>query len=118
MYAKNVLLDKSVDFAVKIVRLGQELVNQKEFVISKQITRSGTSIGANAHEAVHGSSKADFIAKLFIALKEAAETEYWLQILIKSELIDKNMGESMINDCVELKRIIIATINTVRNNER
>ena len=87
-----------------------------ESVISKQILRSGTSIGANINEAQYGNSKADFIAKLHIALKETAETEYWLHILQKSEYLDDSMAASMLNDCLEIKRILITSINTAKNN--
>ncbi|WP_368124672.1 four helix bundle protein, partial [Bacteroides faecis] len=84
----NVVKDKSLEFAVRIVNLYKFLVNeQKEFVMSKQILRSGTSIGANIREAEQAQSRADFINKLNIALKEANETEYWLELLIRTEYI-------------------------------
>lgn len=83
--------------------------------MSKQILRSGMSIGANINEAQYGSSKADFIAKLHIALKETAETEYWLYILEKSDYLDENMASSLLNDCLEIKRILIAAINTAKS---
>ena len=85
-------------------------------MLSKQILRSGTSIGANINEAQYGNSKADFIAKLHIALKETAETEYWLHILQKSDYLDDNMASSLLNDCLEIKRIMIASINTAKDN--
>ena len=78
--------------------------------------RSGTSIGANINEANYGQSKADFIAKLHIALKETAETEYWLRLLMMSEYITCEMGNSLLNDCLEIKRILISSINTAKNN--
>ena len=78
--------------------------------------RSGTSIGANANEAVYGSSKADFIAKLQISLKETAETEYWLRLLILSEYLTEAEGNSLLEDCMEIKRILIATLNTVKKH--
>ncbi len=87
-----------------------------ETVISKQILRSGTSIGANVNEAQYGNSKADFIAKLHIALKETAETEYWLHILEKSEFLDSNMASSLLGDCLEIKRILIVSINTAKQS--
>ena len=87
----NVVKDKSLEFAVRIVNLYKFLVNeQKEFVMSKQILRSGTSIGANIREAEQAQSRADFINKLNIALKEANETEYWLELLIRTEYITGN----------------------------
>lgn len=103
----NPLLDKSLAFAARIVKLYQYLVKEKnESIISKQIIRSGTSIGANANEAAYGVSPADFIAKMQIALKETAETEYWLRLLILTDYIEKSHGESMLNDCLEIKRYL------------
>ena len=87
---ENILIDKSISFAARIVKLNQYLIkNKKETIISKQIVRSGTSIGANINEANYGQSKADFISKMHIALKETAETEYWIKLLYKSEYIDE-----------------------------
>lgn len=114
----NILIDKSIDFGARIVILHRYLVKMKhETVISKQILRSGTSIGANINEAQYGNSKADFIAKLHIALKETAETEYWLHVLEKSDYLDTNMASSVLNDCLEIKRILIASINTAKQKE-
>ena len=114
----NLLIDKSVAFAVRIVKLHQYLIkNKKESIISKQIVRSGTSIGANINEANYGQSKADFISKLHIALKEAAETEYWLKVLTQSDYLSNEMGDSLLHDCMELKRILIASINTAKTNQ-
>ena len=116
--ANSVILDKSLSFAARIVKLHKYLVKEKkETVISKQIIRSGTSIGANANEAVYGVSKADFIAKLQISLKETAETEYWLRLLVLSEYISEKEGESLLNDCLEIKRILVATLNTAKSNK-
>ncbi len=112
---ENILIEKSIDFGARIVKLHRYLVKTKhEAVLSKQILRSGTSIGANINEAQYGSSKADFIAKLHIALKETAETEYWLHILERSAYLDENTAASMLNDCLEIKRILIASINTAK----
>ena len=114
----NILIDKSIDFGARIVKLHRYLVKTKhETVISKQILRSGTSIGANINEAQYGNSKADFIAKLHIALKETAETEYWLHLLEKSDYLDTNMASSVLNDCLEIKRILIASINTAKQKD-
>ena len=111
-------MDKSVDFAARIVKLHRYLVtNKHEGVLSKQILRSGTSIGANISEAQYGNSKADFIAKLHIALKETAETEYWLHVLRKSDYLDDSMASSLINDCLEIKRILISSINTAKSKQ-
>ena len=115
---ENLLIDKSIAFAARIVKLHQHLVkNKKETIISKQIVRSGTSIGANINEANYGQSKADFISKMHIALKEAAETEYWLRLLMMSEYITNDTGQSLLNDCLEIKRILIASINTAKENK-
>ena len=115
---ENTLSDKSIDFGARIVKLHRYLVQSKhETVLSKQILRSGTSIGANIHEAQYGNSKADFIAKLHIALKETAETEYWLRLLEKSEYLEEQQAVSLLNDCLEIKRILIASINTAKGNE-
>ena len=115
---ENILIDKSIDFASRIIKLQKYLVkNKKESVISKQIVRSGTSIGANINEANYGQSKADFISKLHISLKETAETEYWLRLLIKSELLTLKEGESMLDDCLEIKRLLVASINTAKENK-
>ncbi|MDY4755979.1 MAG: four helix bundle protein [Candidatus Faecousia sp.] len=112
---ENILIDKSIDFAARIIKLQQYLLKtKKETVISKQIVRSGTSIGANIHEANYGQSKADFVAKLHIALKETAETEYWLKLLLASEYLSAEMGESLLKDCQELKKLLIASINTAK----
>lgn len=115
---ENILIEKSIDFGARIVKLHQYLLKSKhESVISKQILRSGTSIGANVNEAQYGNSKADFIAKLHISLKEAAETEYWLLVLKKSGILDDKTASSMLNDCLELKRILISSISTAKNNK-
>ena len=114
---ENLLIDKSIAFAAQIIKLHKYLIKtQKEIVISKQIVRSGTSIGANINEANYGQSKADFISKMHIALKEAAETEYWLKLLLASAYISEEMGESLLKDCLELKKILIASINTAKGN--
>lgn len=116
---ENVLIDKSIVFAARIIKLHRYLIkNKKETIISKQIVRSGTSIGANINEANYGQSKADFIAKLHIALKETAETEYWLRLLVMSEYITADMGKSLLEDCLEIKRILIASINTAKGDSK
>ena len=115
----NPLLEKSLKFAARIVKLYQYLIKEKrETVISKQIVRSGTSIGANANEAVYGISTADFIAKLQISLKETAETEYWLRLLILTDYIERSHGESMLNDCLEIKKILTASLKTAKENKK
>ena len=117
MSQDSVILNKTLKFAARIVKLYQYLSKQKhETVISKQIVRSGTSIGANANEAIYGVSKADFIAKLQISLKETAETEYWLKLLVMSEYLTEAEGQSLIDDCLEIKRILVSSLKTAREN--
>ena len=113
----NVLVDKSIDFAIRITNCYKYLREEKkEYILSKQMFRSGTSIGANIHEAIQGKSKPDFISKLGISLSEASETSYWLKVLYRSEIIDKKIYDSMINDLDELIRILISSIKTARKN--
>lgn len=115
---ENALIDKSIDFGARIVKLHRYLIKTKhEAILSKQLLRSGTSVGANINEAQYGNSKADFIAKLHISLKESAETEYWLRVLQKSDYLDENMAFSMLSDCLEIKRMLIASINTAKYKE-
>ena len=114
----NVLLEKTLEFSVRIVRSYQYLTREKhEEIMAKQLLRSGTSIGANAHEAVYGTSKQDFIAKLHIALKEASETEYWLILLTRTEYLTTIQSESLMSDCLEIKKILIATLNKTKKAE-
>jgi four helix bundle protein len=118
MKSENVLLTKSLYFAARIVKLYKYLKEKHESVISKQIVRSATSIGANANEAVYGISKADFIAKLQISLKETAETEYWIRLLLLSEYISESEADSLLTDCLDIKRILVATLNTAKSREQ
>ena len=116
---ENLLIDKSLAFASRIIKLYQYLTTAKqELVISKQIVRSGTSIGANINEANYGQSKDDFISKMHIALKETSETEYWLRLLTMSEYLTNDMGDSLLTDCLELKRMLVASINTAKKEEK
>ena len=113
----SVLRNKSYAFGVRVVRLSQFLVAEhKEFVLSKQVLRSGTAIGALAREAEYGISKADFRNKMSIALKEANETEYWLSILKDTDYINEKLFQSRNQDCVELIKILIATVKTSRKD--
>ena len=116
---ENKLIELSKMFAGDIVNLCTDIKeNRKGNVLVNQLLRSGTSIGANINEANYGQSKADFISKMHIALKETAETEYWLRLLILSEYISEKEGESLLNDCLEIKRILVATLNTAKNNNK
>lgn len=113
----NPAWNKSKDFAVRIVKLYKYLNdNEREFVISKQILRCGTSIGANISEAQQGFSKPDFIYKFQIALKEAAETSYWLEILHRSEYIGSTQYDSMRKDCDELMALITSILKSAKAN--
>ena len=114
---ENMLKDKSYQFALKIIRLCQNLTSEKrEFVLSKQILQSGTSIGANVEEANQGESKRDFIHILGIAQKEAFETHYWLRLLTDSAYLNPESSISLMADCEELIRLITSSINTAKNN--
>lgn len=114
----NISVDKSFSFAVQIVNLYKFLVEErKEYVLSKQLLRSGTSIGANVSEAQRGQSKADFISKMSIALKEANETNYWLRLLYTTEYITKPQYDKAINDVNELISILIAICKTSNSNK-
>ena len=115
---ENLLKTKSFAFSVRIVGLYRYLTEQKkEYILSKQILRSGTSIGANIYEANYGQSKVDFAAKLQIALKEAAETEYWLLLLTQTNYLEESMGKSFNEDCLELKRLLISSVRTARDQK-
>ena len=115
MKEDNLIIDKSKAFAIRIIRLYQHLAEEhKEYTLSKQVLKSGTSIGANVREAASAQSKADFIAKMQIALKEASETEYWIELLTETDYISENAGKSLSSDCKELLRMITAIIKTAR----
>jgi len=110
----NIVLKKSKVFAVRIVRLYKYLADDKEFVISKQILRSGTSIGANITEGKYAQSRADFLSKMNIALKEAAETEYWLELLFETNYITQQQFDSIHADCAEIIKLLISIVKTTK----
>lgn len=115
MKTENIIVDKSKAFAIRIVKLSQYLsLDKKEYVLSKQVLRSGTSIGANVKEAIRAQSKADFISKMSIALKEASEAEYWLELLHETGYITENQFNSIIPECVEVIKIITSIINSAK----
>ena len=115
--SQSILIQTSLKFSVKIIKLQQYLTKQKrETIISKQIIRSATSIGANINEANYGSSKSDFIAKMHIALKECAETEYWIRLLKESEYITDEIYNTLINECLSIKKMLVSTLNTAKKN--
>ncbi len=111
----NVVLNKSFDFALEIIELYKLLKSKNEFVISKQLLRSGTSIGANVEEATAAQTKKDFATKMAIASKEARETRYWLRLLNKSKLVDYDY-KNYLNKIDELIRIITAIVKTAQSN--
>ncbi|MBQ7109392.1 MAG: four helix bundle protein [Clostridia bacterium] len=116
--SENIIVDKSFDFAVRIVNLNKYLNNeQKEYILSKQLLRSGTSIGANVSEAERAQSKADFISKMSIALKEANETNYWLKLLYKTDYLNKSQYDSINTDINELISILIAICKTSNSSK-
>ena len=107
--------DKSFDFAVRIVNLCKYLQTEKrEYILSKQLMRSGTGIGANVAEAQQAQSKPDFISKMNIALKESYETDYWIRLIYATEYVTQNMFESMIEDCRELEKLLIAITKSAK----
>lgn len=114
---ENVIVTKSKDFAIRIVRAYKYLTAEKnEYIMSKQLLRSGTSIGANVKEGMRGQTKPDFYAKLNIALKEASEAEYWLEILYETDYIDKKLYESINSDCEEIIKLLVSITKTQKNN--
>lgn len=113
---ENKLAILSMDFAVEILSLVKELKQQKESIISNQIGRSGTSIGANIREANYAQGKKDFISKLEIALKEASETGYWLELLYKAGYINENKFRELDNKCATIRVMLIASCKTAKEN--
>ena len=114
----NLIHDKSYAFALRIVKAYKYLIyEKKEFVLSKQLLRSGTAIGALIKESEHAQSKADFINKLSIGLKEANETGYWLSLLKDSDFFESMAYDSIKNDCEEIIKILVAIIKTSKNNK-
>ncbi len=110
------LQEKSKSFALQIIRVCNEVKEKKrEAVLTNQLLRSGTSVGANIREAFYAHGKADFIAKLQIALKECSESEYWLELLIESGYYD---DRAILEQCIEVKKLLVASINTAKNNLR
>ncbi len=115
----NLILAKSKSFALRIIRLYQYLSSHKrETVMSKQLLRCGTSIGANLHEAIEAYSKKDFEAKIYIALKEARETEYWIDLLHSSDYLNDDEFNSINDNCSEILKILVAITKTLRKNSR
>lgn len=117
MKKENVVQEKSFQFALRIINLYKFLVEQKkEYAMSKQILKSGTSIGANIEEAIGGQSKKDFFAKITIAYKEARETQYWIRLLKDSGYIEEKPALSILESCAELCKILTSIQKTTKNN--
>lgn len=111
--SNNIILNKSKSFAIRIINLYKYLCeNKNEYILSKQLLRSGTSIGANIREAYVSQSKKEFIAKMNIALKEAAESEYWLELLYETNYLSKTEFDSIKENCSELNKLLISIIKT------
>ena len=114
---ENIIIAKSDVYSNRILKLYQYLTDVKhEFVISKQIVRSGTSIGANIHEGIYAQSVADFVNKLSIALKEASETSYWLLILYRTDYLSSEMYDSIKNDIDEIIKLLTSSLKTTKKN--
>ena len=110
---ENVIEIKSFNFAVRIVNLYKYLTDKKkEYVLSKQLLRSGTSIGANVAEAEQAQSKPDFVSKMNIALKETSETKYWIKLLNATEFLSEKESDSLLADCVELEKLLVSIIKS------
>lgn len=114
MMKENKLVELSVDFAIKIIKLCETI--KGHYSLANQLERSATSIGANIHEANYAHGKPDFIAKLQIALKECYETEYWLELFVKADILSRETVVNLYNQCGTIRRILIASINTAKEN--
>lgn len=111
----NVIEAKSFNFAIRIVNSYRYLTEtRKEYVLSKQLLRSGTSIGANVAEAEKAQSRPDFVSKMNIALKETAETKYWIKLLKATEILSEKESESLLSDCVELEKMLVSIVKSSR----
>lgn len=112
----NVIENKSFQFAIRIVRLYKFLCEEKkEYILSKQLLRAGTSIGANVTESQQAQSKPDFVSKISIALKEASETKYWIKLLGATEYLSENQTKATLDDCVEIEKILVTILKSAKN---
>lgn len=116
MKQNNIIRDKSYKFALDIIKVFQSLKTQREHIISKQLLKSGTSIGANIEEAIGGQSRKDFFMKLNIAYKEAREANYWLRLLSDSGFIESEVSKKLINECEEIQKILGSIIKTLKTD--
>ena len=113
---QNKLIDESTDFAVKVLKMCDNI--KGHYSLINQFERSATSIGANIREANYAHGTADFVSKLQIALKECFETEYWIELLVKSEITEKELMEDLYRQCRTIRRILVASINTAKGNQK
>ena len=114
--AESKLRELSMEFAIEVVKFCETIKSHRSLV--NQLERSATSVGANIREANYAHGKADFVAKLQIALKECYETEYWIELLVKAGIVDGEKGKELFNDCGTIRRILIASINTAKDNKK
>ena len=115
----NLILEKSMAFAIRIVNTYQYLsIEKKEYTMSRQLLRCGTSIGANIHEGVNGQTRKDFLSKMYISFKEASETEYWIILLTRTGYLNETRSEDILSECVEIKRILNAIIKTTKQKDK
>ena len=117
--AESIMLDKAKNFAVEIINMCKDIKETKrESVLTNQLMRSGTSIGANIHESKYAHGTADFISKMQIALKECYESEYWLELLNRTGYIEDETYKSIVNSCGQIRRMLISSINTVKTKKQ
>lgn len=114
--SENKLADLSTDFAIEILKLTENI--KGHYALSNQLERSGTSIGANIREAKYAHSRADFISKLQISLKECYETEYWIEVAMKADIISSEIAKGILHDCGVIRRILISSVNTAKENAK
>ena len=117
MKSENIIVERSMQFAVRVVKLYKYLCDEKkEYVLAKQLLRSGTSVGANVREALRGQSRKDFVSKMNIALKEVCETEYWLEMLVGSNSITEDVAKELLQECGVIRRMLVKSITTAKSN--
>ena len=114
--SENKLADLSTDFAIEILKLTENI--KGHYALSNQLERSGTSIGANIREAKYAHSRADFISKLQISLKECYETEYWIEVAMRADIISSEIAKGILHDCGVIRRMLISSINTAKENAK
>lgn len=114
--SENKLADLSTDFAIEILKLTENI--KGHYALSNQLERSGTSIGANIREAKYAHSRADFISKLQISLKECYETEYWIEVAMRADIISSEMAKGILHDCGVIRRMLISSVNTAKENAK